>query len=51
MIIFATLQSNLSISFWGEDFQIINMHFNMKNSPELVGASPIDEASLFKQFW
>ena len=47
MIIYANLQSNLSISFCGEDFQRTNMHYNTKNSPAPVGASFIDEASLF----
>ena len=47
MIIYLNLQSNLSISFCGEDFQRTNMHFNGKNSPAPMGASFINEASLF----
>ena len=48
MIIYANLQSNLPISFWGDDFQRINMHhYDRKNSPAPVGASFIDGASLF----
>ena len=47
MIIYPNLQLNLSISFWGEDFQRINMHYNRKNSPTPVGAPLIDGASLF----
>ena len=47
MIIYANLQSNLSISFWGEDFQRINMHYNRKNSPTPMGASFMDRSSLF----
>ena len=38
MIIQANLQSNLSISFWKEDFQLINMHHNRKNSLAPMGA-------------
>ena len=46
MIISANLQSTLSISFWEEDFQRINMHYNGKNSPTPMGASFINRASL-----
>ena len=47
MIIYANLQSNLSISFWLEDFQKIKIHYNGKSSPAPAGASFIDEAILF----
>ena len=47
MIIHANLQSNLSISFEEEYFQRINMHYDTKNSPALIGASFIEGASLF----
>ena len=47
MIIHANLQSKLSISFWGEDFQRINMHYNPKNSPAPARPSFIDGAKLF----
>ena len=48
MIIFANLQSNLSISFWGEDFQRRVIYLIIgHNGPTLVGASFIDGASLF----
>ena len=43
MIIYANLDSNLSVSFWGEDFQKINMHYNGKNNPAPVGASLTEE--------
>ena len=51
MTIYSNQQSNLSISFCGEDFQRINKHYNWKNHPTCVGASIIDQASLFKQLW
>ena len=44
MIIHANLQSNLSISFWVEDFQGNNMHHKRKNSSAPMGASFIDGA-------
>ena len=47
MIIYPNLQSILSISFWGEDFQRINMHYNGKKSPAPMGALLIDGAGLF----
>ena len=47
MIIYANSQSNLSISFCGEDFQRTNKHYNRKKSPAPMGASFIDEESLF----
>ena len=47
MITHANLQSNLSICFLGEDLQIMNMHYNKKNSPDPVGASFIDGSNLF----
>ena len=46
MIIFANLQSNLSVSFWGKDFPSINMHYNWKNDPTPTGTSSIDGESL-----
>ena len=41
----------MSISFWGEDFQRINMHYNGRNSPAYVGFLFIYGASMFYQFW
>ena len=42
IIIYPNLHLNLSISFWGYDFQRTHMHYNTKNSP-----TPINWRSKF----
>ena len=47
MIIYANLLSNLSITFWGEDFQRIKILYNRKTAPPPVEASFIHRENLF----
>ena len=47
MIIYANLQSYLSINFWGEDFQRCHIHYNRKNGPAPKGASFTDIENWF----
>ena len=50
MIIYANIQSNLSISFREEDFQRTNMHYYRKNSNTPLGASLFTEQVCFSNF-
>ena len=50
MIIYANLQSNMSVSFRGEDFQRCNKHYNRKNGPDHIGASFHDVGVGFSNF-
>ena len=51
MIIYASLQPNLSIFYWAEDFQKSNIHYNRQKRSRLIGASFIEGKSWFKQLW